>query len=123
MFILSFSDKLFSMTLFMMFYLIFHFQRYEHDLLFFIFSLFLKVIVISLEHDRAEDKDNGEELITVDGMAKVNDIDDDGQTFSYADNKSRNVLFIKFDHLVNDNLAQRVEDRQHGDVSNDLFMG
>ena len=123
MFILPFSDKLFPMTLFMMFYLIFHFQRYEHDLLFFIFSLFLKVIVISLEHDRAEDEGNGEELVTVDGMAKVNDVDDNGQAFSYADNKGRNVLFVQFDHLVNDNLAQGVEDRQHGDVSNDLFMG
>lgn len=122
MFMFPFSDKLFPMALFMMFYLIFYFQRYEHDLLFFIFSLFLKVIVISLEHDRAEDEDNGEELVTVDGMAKVNDVDDDGQALPDADDKGRNVLFVQFDHLVNDNLAQCVEDRQHGNVLNDFLV-
>lgn len=122
MFMFPFSDKFFSIGLFMIFNLIFHFQRYEHDLLFLVFSLFLKVIVIGLKHDRAEDKDNREELVPVDGMAKVHNVDDDGQALPDADDKGRDVLLVQFNHLVYDNLAQGVEDGQHGDVLNDFLV-
>lgn len=106
-----------------LFELIFHIDWDEcFNTVLLIFLFFLKVVIIGFQHNRTKYKDNSKELLNINRMTKVDDINNNSKTLSDTNNKSRNMLFIEFNHFVNDNLSQCIQNRQYSNIHNDLFM-
>jgi len=103
--------------------LILHVDRDESfDTVLFILLFFLKIVIVGFEHNWAKDKYDGKKLLHVYRVPKINDINNNCKALSDTNNKGRNVLFVEFNHFIDDNLAQCIKDWQNSNIHYNLFM-
>lgn len=103
--------------------LIFHVDRDEgFNTVLFIFLFFFKIVIVSLEHNWAEDKNYGKKLLDINGVSKVNDINDNCQAFSDTNDKGWNMLLVELNHFIDYNLPQCIENWQNSYIHHNLFM-